>query len=113
MEGRIYKGKRVTVGEMVDVVVFSSVALRCLGEEEEGVGSFEQPTRPDWIFPFLTGPWKGRRAGGERAREGAWLSPLILAAKTNPRIGKSQYWPLATTGKVDTYHHGDSALLAT
>jgi hypothetical protein len=53
------------------VVVFSSVALRCLGEEEEGVGSFEQPTRPGWIFPFSNwtvegqaGQWGKSEGGG-------------------------------------------------
>lgn len=57
----MYKGKRVTVGEMVGVVVvvLLDVAL-CVWEEEEEVG-------PGWVVPFLTGPWavqQGRRGGG-------------------------------------------------
>jgi hypothetical protein len=79
---------------LVVVVVVVVVALRCVWEEEEGVGSLSSQRGQAGSFLSFTGPWavqQGRRASGESAREGAWPCPLILAANTNPRIGKSQY----------------------
>jgi hypothetical protein len=53
----MYKGKRVTVGEMVGDGCCCTYVGQSVWEEEEEVG-------PGWVVPFLTGPWAGGGLAG-------------------------------------------------